>query len=86
MNRHLFTNVNVLDCTGGEPFPGEVLVEGNEISAIASKSTSLERDGGEVHDGEGCMTLMPGLASQCGRQKLEPKQLRSLQFDSRFTK
>ena len=27
------------------------------------------------------LTLMPALASQCGRQKLEPKQLRSLQFD-----
>jgi len=29
------------------------------------------------------LTLMP---SQCGRQKLQPKQLRSLQFDSRFAK
>ena len=27
------------------------------------------------------LTLMPAPASQCGRQKLEPKQLRSLQFD-----
>jgi len=61
MNRHLFTNVNVLDCTGGEPFSGEVLVEDNEITAIARNGTSLEQDGGEVHDGEGHMTLMPGL-------------------------
>ena len=35
MSQHLFTNVNVLDCTDGEPFAGEVRVEGNEITAIA---------------------------------------------------
>ena len=31
------------------------------------------------------LTLMPALASRCGRQKLEPKQLRSLKFESCFT-
>ena len=61
MHRHLFTNVTVLDCTGGEPFPGEVLVEGNEITAIARDGNSLNSDGAEVHDGAGRMTLMPGL-------------------------
>ena len=35
MSQHLFTNVNVLDCTDGELFAGEVRVEGNEITAIA---------------------------------------------------
>ena len=61
MSQHLFTNVNVLDCTGGEPFAGEVRVEGNEITAIARDGESLDRAGAEVHDGEGRMTLMPGL-------------------------
>ena len=61
MSQHLFTNVNVLDCTDGEPFAGEVRVEGNEITAIARDGESLARAGAEVHDGEGRMTLMPGL-------------------------
>ena len=33
MTRILFTNVNILDCGGDEPYPGEVLVEGNRIAA-----------------------------------------------------
>ena len=61
MSQHLFTNVNVLDCTGKEPFAGEVRVKGNEITAIARDGEALDRDGSEVHDGEGRMTLMPGL-------------------------
>ena len=61
MSQHLFINVNVLDCTGGEPFAGEVRVEGNEITAIARDGEALDRDGAEIHDGEGRMTLMPGL-------------------------
>ena len=61
MSQHLFTNVNVLDCTDGEPFAGEVRVEGNEITAIARDGEALDRDGAEIHDGEGHMTLMPGL-------------------------
>ena len=61
MSQHLFTNVNVLDCTGKEPFAGEVRVKDNEIIAIARDGEALDRDGSEVHDGEGRMTLMPGL-------------------------
>ncbi|MEC9081911.1 MAG: amidohydrolase family protein [Verrucomicrobiota bacterium] len=61
MNLHIFTNVKVLDCTGEEPFYGEVKVENNEITAIARDGTLLERDGAMVHNGEGRMTLMPGL-------------------------
>ena len=38
MSKHLFTNVTVLDCSGDEPFSGEVLVEGNEIVAVARKA------------------------------------------------
>ena len=52
MSQHLFTNVNV-DCTGGEPFTGEVRVEGNEITAIARDGEALDRDDAEIHDGEG---------------------------------
>ena len=45
MSQHLFTNVNVLDCTDSEPFAGEVRVEGNEITAIARDGESLDRAG-----------------------------------------
>ena len=38
-----------------------MLVEGNEITAIARDGNSLNSDGAEVHDGAGRMTLMPGL-------------------------
>ena len=61
MSQHLFTNVNVLDCTGKESFAGEVRVKDNEITAIARDGEALDRDGSEVHDGEGRMTHMPGL-------------------------
>lgn len=56
----LFTGVNVLDCTGAAPFPGEVLVEGNRIVAVARDGHRLSRDNVDVIDGAGA-TLMPGL-------------------------
>lgn len=56
----LFTGVNVLDCTGATPFPGEVLVEGNRIVAVARDGYRLSRDNVDVIDGAGA-TLMPGL-------------------------
>jgi hypothetical protein len=34
MSRILFTNVDVLDCTGAEPFAGQVLVEGEQIKEV----------------------------------------------------
>ncbi len=56
----LFTNVTVLDCTGAEPYAGEVLVEGNRIKGVAGASDSLPADGARVIDGAGAF-LMPGL-------------------------
>ena len=61
MNKYLFTNITVLDCSGDEPFSGEVLVEGNEIVAVAREGESLQRDGAEIIDGGDGTTLMPGL-------------------------
>ncbi|HIM68776.1 MAG TPA: amidohydrolase family protein [Verrucomicrobia bacterium] len=51
----------MLDCSGDEPFRGEVLVEGNEIVAVAREGESLQRDGAEIIDGGDGTTLMPGL-------------------------
>lgn len=60
MARTLFTSVRILDCTGAEPYPGEVLVEGARIAAIARDTHRLSRDNVDVIDGGGA-TLMPGL-------------------------
>lgn len=61
MTGTLFTRVNVLDCSGEDPFPGEVLVQGNRITAVGRGEDSLSRDDVEVIDGGGTATLMPGL-------------------------
>jgi imidazolonepropionase-like amidohydrolase len=49
-----------LDCTGAEPYSGEVLIEGNRISAVAKRDEKLPRNGPHILDGYGT-TLMPGL-------------------------
>ncbi len=61
MARILFTGVRVLDCTGADPYPGDVLVEGNRITAVTDRPGSLPRDGAEIIDGGGSATVMPGL-------------------------
>jgi imidazolonepropionase-like amidohydrolase len=71
MNKHLFTNITVLDCSGDEPFKGEVLVEGNEIVAVARKGKSLQRDGADIIDGGDGMTLMPGLVESHAHLSIE---------------
>ncbi|MDO8863787.1 amidohydrolase family protein [Haliea sp. E1-2-M8] len=61
MNPQLFTNIQIFDGTGSDCFPGEVLVEGNRVTAVSHGSNMLGRDPGiDVIDGRG-MTLMPGL-------------------------
>jgi imidazolonepropionase-like amidohydrolase len=64
MGRTLFTNVSILDCTGAQPYTGEVLVEGNRIKQVA-KDKKLPRAGTHVVDGGGA-TLMPGLIESHG--------------------
>jgi imidazolonepropionase-like amidohydrolase len=65
MARTLFTDVNILDCTGAHPYAGEVLVEGNRIKQIAKAGKKLPRDGAHTVDGGGA-TLMPGLIESHG--------------------
>lgn len=60
MPETLFANVRVLDCSGDEPYSGEVLVEGNRIAVVARLGQRLPREGREFVDGRGA-TLMPGL-------------------------
>ncbi|MCW2726260.1 MAG: putative dipeptidase [Frankiales bacterium] len=56
----LFTNVNVLDSTGEQPFAGEVLVVGDRIAEIRRRAGDLPHEGVKVVDGRGG-TLMSGL-------------------------
>ena len=60
MDTTLYTNVRVIDGSGEMPFDGEVLVEGDHISAVSRSSEPLIGTGAEVVDGGGA-TLMPGL-------------------------
>jgi imidazolonepropionase-like amidohydrolase len=60
MDRMVITNVQVWDGTGAEPFPGEVLIEGNRIAEVARGSERIDRSGAAAFDGAGG-TLMPGL-------------------------
>jgi imidazolonepropionase-like amidohydrolase len=53
----LFTNIMIFDGSGAAPFAGEVLVNGDVISAVG---TALDRGSAEIIDGHG-KTLMPGL-------------------------
>ena len=56
----LFTNVRIIDATGAQPYPGEVLIQGNRIARVGRGSRSLPTTGVTVIDGAGA-TLMPGM-------------------------
>jgi len=60
MQTTLFTNVQVLDSTGEQPFAGEVLVQGNRIAEISRQEGTISRDAHRHVNGGGA-TLMPGL-------------------------
>ncbi|NUO42768.1 MAG: amidohydrolase family protein [Streptomyces sp.] len=60
MTRTLFTDVRVFDGTGRDPFPAEVLVEGNRIIAVTDRLPRDLRADARMIDGAGG-TLLPGL-------------------------
>ena len=55
----LFRNVNILDSTGADPYPGDVLVEDDRIAAVGTVDPARTR-GAELVEGRG-RTLMSGL-------------------------
>lgn len=61
----VFTDVRILDGSGQEPFPGEVRISGNRISAIARAPERVDRYGADIVEGGG-KTLMPGLVEAHG--------------------
>ena len=62
MSRTLLTNVMIFEGTSKDLTPGEVLVQGNRIHAVAGPGETLPRDGCEVLDAGGA-TLMPGMVN-----------------------
>ena len=60
MSRILFTNVEVLDCTGADAFAGQVLVEGQRIKEVWRAQHAPQVEAAQRIDGRGG-TLMPGL-------------------------
>ncbi|MBC8355975.1 MAG: amidohydrolase family protein [Planctomycetes bacterium] len=61
MSRILFSDVRILDCLGTDPFVGDVLVEGNRITHVASSSGTLPDADAHIVRGGGTKILMPGL-------------------------
>src|SRR5262245_46021721 len=64
MDRTLIANARILDGSGAEPFPGDVLIEGQRIAAV-QRGGGLPRGDARVVDGTGA-TLMPGLIEPHG--------------------
>jgi imidazolonepropionase-like amidohydrolase len=60
MATHVITNVRILDGTGREPFTGDVLVEGQRITAVTERAPGPRPARAAMIDGAGG-TLMPGL-------------------------
>ncbi len=60
MSGYLFTDVMIFDGSGAGLFPGEVLVRGERIVAVARGDERLPRDGATHIPGAG-RTLMPGM-------------------------
>ena len=57
MSGYLFKNVIILNCTGENPFPGDVLIKGNKIIKIARNGESLKQKNIQIIDGENRMIL-----------------------------
>lgn len=65
MTGTLFTDVMIFDGSGAPLFPGEVMVRGERIEAVAKGDERLPRDGVSVVEGQG-RTLMPGMVEAHG--------------------
>ncbi|MDT7612980.1 MAG: hypothetical protein QOF00_427 [Pseudonocardiales bacterium] len=59
MSTVLFRNVSILDSTGADPYPGDVLVEDDRIAAVGTVDAA-RAEGARVVEGRG-RTLMSGL-------------------------
>jgi imidazolonepropionase-like amidohydrolase len=62
MAKILFANTMIFEGTNKDLVPGEVLVQGNRIQAVAGPGETLPREGCDVIDAGGA-TLMPGMVN-----------------------
>jgi len=60
MSKIAISNVMLFDGSGADPYPAEVLVEGNRIAAIARDGAYLDSGDARIIDGHGAF-LMPGM-------------------------
>jgi imidazolonepropionase-like amidohydrolase len=60
MQRIAITNVMIFDGSGADPYPGQMLVEGNRIVEVAKAPATLNGTGHRSVDGNGRF-LMPGM-------------------------
>ena len=66
MSATIFNNIVIFDGSGSDPFPGEVMVEGNRIKEVTDGRNQITRANGvELVDGNGAC-LMPGLVEAHG--------------------
>jgi imidazolonepropionase-like amidohydrolase len=60
MSKTMIVGARIWDASGGAPFDGDVLVEGNRVRAVSRVSGQMSQSGCQVIDAAG-MFLMPGL-------------------------
>jgi imidazolonepropionase-like amidohydrolase len=65
MGRTLITGATIFDATGAAPFHGDVLVDGDKITAVSHAAGQITTTGGDLVDGTG-MFLMPGMTEGHG--------------------
>ncbi|MBM3821292.1 MAG: amidohydrolase family protein [Verrucomicrobia bacterium] len=70
MTKTVFTSVQILDGTGAQPYPGEIVVEGNRITEVARLPARVTRDQADLVEGRGA-TLMPGLIESHAHLSIE---------------
>ncbi len=60
MKTKAIINVTIFDGTGTDPYPGEILIEGNRITSVSTPGKTLAKGDARIIDGHGAF-LMPGM-------------------------
>jgi len=60
MSKFVFTNVNIFDGSGADPYIGQVLIDGNLVKQVAHAGAAIDAADAKVIDGRGKF-LMPGM-------------------------
>ena len=60
MSKTMIVGARIWDASGGTPFDGDVLIEGNRVRAMSRVSGQMSQVGCQVVDAAG-LFLMPGM-------------------------